>query len=268
MAITELIGVLGCALLLAAMSAAVLGGGNGETTARRSLEDGAQIREIHGAMAIFAAEHEERMPRPGLIDRLPVEVDGVLRDVPGRGESDPAQDTTANLYSTLICMRYITPESVVSPIERNPRVRVCREFDWDAYDPGRDVYWDPAFVADLANESNTSYAHLVTYGDRLERGWRSASGYPHLGDRGPAAGEPDADSFTCGPHGHWAGYIAFADGHVEMLTDVRSKTLVVASADRSRPDNIFAMETGADGGDAVISFTLEVKPGGPVLQND
>ena len=269
MTIAEVLGALICtALLTTTMSVAVMGGGHGQETAARSLKDGDQIRHIHHAMTIFASENEDRLPQPGLIDRLPIEIDGVVRDVPGRGEADPLQNTTASLYSMLVCMNYLAPEILISPIERNPHVQVDGDFDWDQYDPRVDRYWDPDFAADLTDEANTSYAHMVMYGKRLEKKWRAVSGSPHLGNRGPLAGEPDADSFTCGPHGHWAGFIAFADGHVEMLTDMRSKTLTIAGDPEPHPDNIFAMETGPAGDDAVISFTLEVQADGPLLQHD
>jgi hypothetical protein len=254
--------------LIVVAGVAFAGGGHGLRTKERSLRDSTQLRQIHQVLIIFAREMDGRMPRPGLIDRLPTEVDGVPREIPGRGEEDVAQNTTAALYSLLVVQNWITPELPVSPVERNPRVAVCAAFDFDSYNPVEDVYWDPGFRADLAEASHASYAHLPMFGKRMEHQWRDSllASEAVLGNRGPQAGEPDGASYTCGPHGHWAGNIVFNDNHTELLSSMTRDALRLPSGE---PDNLFAMETGPAGGDAVLAFTKSMDPEkGPTLQYD
>jgi len=246
----------------------------GKRTKMRTRKDATQLNQIHKAMVIFAAEMDGTMPRPGLIDRQPTEVNGRKMNVPGRGEEDTTANTTANLYSTLICMNYFTPQLVVSPIERNPKVVEEKNYNYDAYSPIEDQYWDDTFRADLEGESNVSYAHLVLSGERMKAQWRNTmdAQFIVLGNRGPLDGEPNDRSFTSGPHGAWAGNVVFSDNHTELITSFTPESLKPRHADpedaRHTPDNIFAMEKGRDGADCIISFMRAFTDDGPEIQHD
>ena len=244
--------------------------GNGKRTRMRTLKDATQLGQVHKAMVVFAHDNDEAMPRPGLIDRHPTDVGGRKMNVPGRGEEDLAANTTANLYSMLITMRYFTPELVVSPVERNPKVAADKDFNYDAYNPAEDTYWDDAFTANLSDGSNASYAHLVMSGERMHMHWKNTldAQFIVLGNRGPAAGEPDGRSHTCGPHGTWAGNVMFADNHSEFISTFTPASLKPRHGS-TQPDNIFATEAGPGGDDCILSFTRgfddEDKP---LLQHD
>ena len=54
---------------------------------------------------------------------------------------------------------------LVSPVKRNPAVKVIDDYDYDVYDPRNAVYWDPAFAADLTEEGHASFAHLPISGN-------------------------------------------------------------------------------------------------------
>lgn len=237
----------------------------------RSVNDAAQLRSIHQAWIIFAKEFNGQYPRPGLIDRLP---DPVLGEIPGRGPEDVEANTTANLHSALIIQNFYSAELLISPVERNPKVRALRgdEYNYERYDPSLDVYWDSDFKADLMTGSNVSYAHMPICGERAARHWRETTTgrFPLLGNRGPKDGKLDPGSFTCGPHGNWAGNIAFSHDDVSFLTATQPENLTyVADDDVQKPDNLFAMESGVEGADAIIAFTRAMsKEGKPELQFD
>ena len=255
------------AALLALVLAAAPPQDDGPRPHARSVKDGLQLRQIHASLVAFGREYDMGFPRPGLIDRLPTGVGGVVRDIPGRGAEDVTQNTTANLYAALIMQNYCSPALCISTVERNPNVKGCTEYDYARYDPVGDVYWDPAFKADLKVLSHTSYAHLVIHGRRADRQWRvtSETTFPVLCNRGPRDGKVDPDSFTCGPHGHWAGFVVYNDNHVVMESATTPSGLVF---DGKKPDNLFAFDDGIDGGDAILTFTKAMTADGPEVQFD
>ncbi len=131
-----------CAGLLVIVASVVLGqtrpsGGPPAEAHPLSVKDASQLAEIHQAMVIFANEWGGLLPRPGLINRLPVELDGQLRQIPGRGEEDISLNTTANLYSSLIAQNYFAPTLVISPVERSPKRFRGQEFGQVAGSSGR-----------------------------------------------------------------------------------------------------------------------------------
>lgn len=256
-------------LLLTICSVALAGDGHGARTKERSQKDATQLREIHQSLLIFSREFDEIFPRPGLINRLPDPKSG--RDVPGRGPEDITANTTANFYSALIMHNYMGPKLSISPVERNPNVKPDDDYDWERYNPMDDVYWDASFDADLQAEANASYAHLVIFGQRAKEQWCENLN-PHfvmLSNRGPLSGEPDGESYTSGPHGHWAGHVVYNDNHTELIDTFtpRRQQLRVRDGLQTK-DNIFRMEDGPEGGDAILSFTRSINADGPVLQHD
>lgn len=271
----DTLATVGCAGVLVGVACVVLGqtrpsGGLPAGAHPLSVKDASQLAEIHQAMVIFAGEWGGFLPRPGLINRLPVEVGGKPQRIPGRGEEDVTLNTTANLYSSLIAQNYFAPAQVVSPVERSPKVSVCRSYDYDQYDPAEGVYWDPQFKADLRRGSHASYAHLLLFGKRTDAQWRDTMDpkFPVLGNRGPKGGKLDPSSYTCGPHGNWAGNIVYNDNHVEFEVTTTPSGLFFQSGEAKKPDNIFAVDDGPRGRDVVLTFTKKMTVDGPLLQHD
>jgi hypothetical protein len=133
-----------------------------------SLEDAKQQEMIFKGMVTFSRQFNGIFPRPGFINRLAF--NGV--ETPGLGAEDPARNTTANLFSSLIAQNFFAPEILISPVERNPRIEIDSDYDHNAFKPADDVYWDPAFAADLETGSNVSYAHMPLWGKRGRDQWR------------------------------------------------------------------------------------------------
>ena len=184
--------------------------------------------------------------------------------------NDPRDNTTANFFSALIAQQSIPPAQLLSGNERSPYVRPEEDYNYNSYSPGDDTYWDPDFAADLAWESNTSFAHVPLYGNRLRQTWRFTAGSrtPLLGNRGPKDGVANPDSWTYGRNGKWAGQIVFGDGHIEFVETFTVNGIFFESGGQLLPDNFFRMEQGADGLDVILSFTQEMTEDGPVLQFD
>jgi hypothetical protein len=207
-----------------------------------------QLRKIHQSLVTFAnASRSGRFPTPGLIDRLPTNLGGKDVEIPGQGPEDVTQNTTANLYSCMIAQNYFEPGLAVAPRDRNLDIKVDADYDFSKYNPAQDTYWDDAFKADLAEESNASFAHIALHGDPKATQWKSTldSKYAVLGNRVPIHGKLSADSFACQPDGSWSGHVVFNDNHVEHLTV-------------TTPQNVHSD----------LSFTKSMTADGPVLQFD
>ena len=200
---------------------------------QHSMKDSAQLAEIHQSWLSFAGTHKGHYPTPGLVDRLP---DATLGDIDGIGPEDSSLNTTANLYSAMIAQEYFDTDILVSPLERNPVVTEDRDYNYSAYDPSIDVYWDSTFVADLETGSNVSYAHTPWVGDRLVRHWRDTR-LAVLSNRGPADGIASADSYSCRSDGSYFGSQVFADHHFEAHSATRGARIgglpVVFGMDRA-----------------------------------
>jgi hypothetical protein len=269
----DLLALVVCSVLLASLASVVFGQGArddqpgaGLTMHAKTLKDATQLRGIHQSLLVFAHEFQGIMPLPGLIDRQPV--NGV--EEPGRGPEDESQNTTANLHSAMIMQNY-TPELIISPVERNPGVvKVDADYNYEVYNVIQDTYWDSTFKADLAGESNVSYANLVLFGKRKSAEWKASMNakFPVVGNRGPKDGQANPDSFTCGPHGNWAGNLAFNDNHVEFFTATQSPHACKDAQGQDKPDNVFAVDDGMAGADVILSFTKAMTKSGAELQWD
>jgi prepilin-type N-terminal cleavage/methylation domain-containing protein len=195
----------------------------------RSLKDKTQIKQIHTGMLTFAGDNKERLPTPGLIDRLP---DPNIGEVPGSGPQDYVQNTTENMYSAMIAREFFQPDLVIGPTEVNPVVKQYVEYNFDAYDPASDQYWDPDFEADIDGSDegicHTSYAHMGLCGQRRKIFWRSTApgGKVMLGTRGTRdgvySGGEASDEYDRSPviqlHGaekEWVGNLVFGDNRIE-----------------------------------------------------
>lgn len=211
-----------------------------------TLQDAAQILEIHAAFLQFAADGDGTLPTPGLIN--------TQGSKPG-GPQNYSENKTANVYSSMIAQEYITTEVVVGPTEVNPVVQVDKDYDFNAYDPRNDSFWDRTFAAAIwgtppAQEANFSYAHLAVCGKRRDLKWRDtgSASDPILGTRGVkdgvGQGNPEYDlSPTLLLHGDpavWEGNICFSDHHLEFVRTFFPVTAPFAlGADGNQGDNIF-----------------------------
>lgn len=181
---------------------------------------------------------------------------------PGDRTKDASHDTTANVYSLLIAERMVAPEQLISPMDRG-WVMEYQEYDWNGYDPSSGIVWDTGFSADLDDESNVSYAHMVLFGDRATR-WSRAdvdSSFPIFSNRGPEDGEPSEASLACLPDGTWAGHAVFGDGHVAFIGSA-------SGAARSGGDHFFRLDDAKRHADALLGFTASMDARGPTLQWD
>ncbi len=185
-------------------------------------------------------------------------------------EGDVSLNTTANLFSAMVMQQYTIPAQLISGNEYNPDVWQDEDYNYGAYDSYEGVFWDPTFVADLDLESNVSFAHIPLHGRRYNRFWKFTvdSRAPLLGNRGPLDGVDNPSSYTYGRNGQWGGHIVFGDGHVDFFESFFVAGLSYSEDGQTNHDNIFAMETGPDGDDAILSFTKLMDEDGPVLQHD
>ena len=224
----------------------------------RTSTDSTQATQILKAMISMAQEDpQQRLPTPGRINRLANMSTGVAVQMQGMGEEDPAQNTTANLYSACLAKEAFGVESLIGPTEYvgSNVVQMGKAssggagasdpdppYDLNRYNPSADVYWDTRFYCNLNGNvppsgqpavCHSSYAHQPLFGQRKALSWRAVgeSTRPLLGTRGPIhtnlgpeSAVIDADIFDASPtlllHGskkEWAGNMVFGDGHVEFL---------------------------------------------------
>ena len=252
-----------CGILISAMLLPILNSMGGSNRGSKALRDGTQIKQIHEAWIIFARGFDGVFPTPGLINRLPVDVGAGLEEIPGRGDEDISANTTRNLFSLCIMQNYISPEVCIGTTEPSEVVSVCEEFNWDVYDADGDIYWDSSFTADLKTGSNVSYAHMPIFGRSKTTEWRESynAKFPIIGTRDPLGGTKDPNSITYlihGSPGQWRGYIVNNDNHLEIST-----TMFLDGT-----DNVFDYDQAEGGLDAMLTFTKEMTPEGPVIQHD
>lgn len=224
----------------------------------RSLKDKTQIKQIHAGMLVYGNDNNERLPTPGLIDRLPDPFLGDI-DIPGVGPHDYAQNHSAALYSYMISAQYFGSELVIGPTEVNPFVKIYREFNYDAYDPANDQYWDPEFSVDITQDTeqgaNASYFHMALVGERWKNKWKTSSpnatANAMMGTRGTQNGEYDTDNYTFsqtlelhGARNQWVGNIVMSDNHTETIVSFFPALILYNRQDNEAPvkDNIYAAE--------------------------
>lgn len=219
-----------------------------------SFEDQQYLSAIFAGLATDAHFREGRFLNP--------------RDVAeGAGAS---LNTTAAFYSALIAQHSVVPGQLISANEYSPYVWRDEDYDYTSYDPARGSFWDPGFSANLVYDSNVSFAHMPLYGQRLDRQWKfnADSRTVLLGNRGPKDGIDDPASYAYGRSGVWGGQIVFGDGHVEFFSTFTPAGLVILGDGAQQPDNVFNMQEGPEGMDAILAFTQEMTEEGPVLQFD
>ena len=122
-------------------------------------QDAVQQQTIHAAMVRDSNGNPGgRLPTPGLINRLGVTAVGGGQ-TPGEGEEDFAQNKTQNLYSACIARGLFGPQILVGATEVNPVVEAYTSYNYNAYRPDADSYWDPQFQAWIDGVAGTSKSH-------------------------------------------------------------------------------------------------------------
>ncbi|UCD76518.1 MAG: prepilin-type N-terminal cleavage/methylation domain-containing protein [Phycisphaerales bacterium] len=217
----------------------------------RTLKDKAQVKQIHQACLIFAENNRDKLPTPGLIDRL---VDAGGLELPGRGPEDFSANWTAPLYSALIAQEFFAPPLLVGPTDVNPLVKVDDDYNYEAYEPAADSYWDDTFLCDVeSGGSNTSYAHMALCGQRKKLKWKNSqnSGDPMVATRGTRDGAVTGPEYTFSPtlelHGanrEWVGNVCFNDNHAETINNFYPSQTTYEAKNGTSPeiDNIFQAE--------------------------
>ncbi len=235
----------------------------------KTLKDGAQINQIHKAFLIFAQQNNSRLPIPGLINRDLADLDGNgvgETQVPGVGPENYSFNHSAFLYSAMISHEYFNTDILIGPTEENDVVVEFLDYNFEAYNPANDTYWDSDFKMfihippGLGFEANCSYAHMALVGERKVRKWKDsqAAADPALSTRGTASatdtfrgGDMTGDEYTKSPtlllhdtRREWWGNVCFMDNHTETLrTFYPQLTAYEASdGDRDIKDNIFDCE--------------------------
>ncbi|MCZ6836553.1 MAG: prepilin-type N-terminal cleavage/methylation domain-containing protein, partial [Planctomycetota bacterium] len=223
----------------------------------RSLKDKTQIKQIHQAMLVWANDNKERLPTPGLVDRL--EDPYLQQEVPGVGPHDYEQNHSAALYSYMVAAEYFGTSILIGPTEVNPFVREYFNYNFDAYDPSVDQYWDPDFNIDLTQDvtqgANTSYMHMALVGKRWSNKWRTTTAESFesvmIGTRGTENGEFDTDNYKFsqtlelhGPRNQWVGNIVLTDNSTSSLVSFFPQLVVYSPTDQGDPtkDNIYVAE--------------------------
>ena len=216
-------------------------------------QDAAQQRMIHAALVRDSnGNRGGQLLTPGLVNRLAT--GGV--QVPGEGEQDYAQNRTQNLYSAGIARGLFRPQDLIGPTEVNPVVTVYAAYNYNAYRPEVDSYWDSGFSARInvtGGICNTSYAHLLMCGLRKEVYWRGTADAtrPLISTRGCKNGVNTGDEYTRSPtlrlHGpadSWEGNVCFGDNHVELVATFRPDAVTYACGTYNgggiTTDNLFA----------------------------
>jgi hypothetical protein len=211
-----------------------------------SLKDKTQITQIHKAMLSFANENEDLLPTPGLIQ--------MRRNDSGVLVHDDTLNHSAPLYSYLIGANLVKPELLVSPdcIDETDAVWVKSHYDYAAYNPAANQFWDPTFTMRIDNSkvgANCSYAHMALCGDRRLNKWTNNrdAATPIISTRGTKGGATSGADFDRSPtlklhlpRNQWVGHICFSDNHSETLD--RFYPPLVHFAGPSEGDNIFAAE--------------------------
>ena len=230
----------------------------------RTLKDSTQVNQIHKSFLTFASTDKGRLPTPGRINRL-ADPDLQNQQVPNQGPEDETKNNTRNLFSALIAAEFFNTDIVIGPTEVNPVVKEMTDYNFDAFNPGGDTYWDTNFLMDIdaeTGEANASYGHLAIFGTRKSSKWKdsNSSADPILATRAPGdmatgttvvqANSPNyKQSQTLELHGNsktWDGNVCFNDNHTELLESFYpAQTSFEFGSNPLAKDNIFVAEFGS-----------------------
>ena len=239
----------------------------------KTVKDSNQIKQIHTAMVGKANETKGgRLPIPGLINRRAYG----NQQIPGEGEEDVVKNRTPCLYSACVAQNLFNTDILIGPTEVNQAVRVYASYNYNAYNPAQDTYWDgdvgnggtiPAVItqglraniaalpgsAAPADECHVSYSHLLLVGLRKTQYWRNNldSGRPHMSTRGCRNGVVTGDEYNFSPtlrlHASpksWEGNVCFGDTHMEFSETFRPDGVMYECGNFNNgnltKDNLFA----------------------------
>lgn len=256
------------AISMTALNKAVTGGGSPKEGTVRSTKDLLNLQAIHLALSVEAGDYNGTFITPSVI--VASQGGGESRRLRPSDILDHHHlDTSANMWSALVMTNSAQPKQLISANEYSGYVDEYYSYNYDAYDPIAGVYWDPQFVADLHQLSYVSFAHVPLHGKRYESNWNTAGSatFPIFGNRGPENGIDNPKSRTYGRDGAWGGHLVFPDGHIDFVTSFTPSNVHSPGA-AAGTDNIFAVQNGPAGDDAILSFTKEMTESGPVLQFD
>jgi prepilin-type N-terminal cleavage/methylation domain-containing protein len=219
----------------------------------KTVKDSTQVSQIHKSFLIYANDHGGRLPTPGLINRGPSPFHG-NQQVPGQGPESYNLNTSRALYSSMVAQEFFNTDIVIGPTEVNPTVQEFRNYNFDAYAPSDDKYWDTNFNAHIQNgPCNTSYAHMAMVGERKKTKWRNTQSAidPIISTRGTRNGEFSASSNEYrlsptlqlhGPNKEWYGNVCFSDNHVEYINHFFPGGYEPLNGTEPEKDNMFKAE--------------------------
>ncbi|MFW5652516.1 MAG: type II secretion system protein [Planctomycetota bacterium] len=249
----------------------------------RTMQCGTQLRSIHQSMNFWAEANRERYPLPTDVDNAQDNYPTATY----AGESYHLYNSSAHIISILIHNEYFDPEIAFDPGEVNPNIVIDTDYGKPGDSDWRDEWkWDPRFEGNFDEDAsrgnpiaNNSYATMRLQGVRQGKEWRSSShnsNYVVLSDRGPedgravTRGQPFSQSnLLHGDSGRWVGNLMMNDNSVQRFQQRADLPegldgqeymefapegiyyLAEASSDDGgmRPDNIFALDEGSDGGE-------------------
>lgn len=214
MIVVAIIGLL-MALLLPALSSALRNS--------HAAHDKVVIKGVGMATTNSSEDYKGSYLRPSLLARAPYRFRGKNYGyVSGKGTEGKGWDSSESLFSTLIMQRYLSPETVFSPVDGNPMGGAkgdveelaaggIDQYDYSLHnpgDPGNDVFaspegfWDTSFYCQLDDDEadHASYAHQTLAGRRYNK-WRSGSRVvvPLYSTRGVTSNEDiDPETMTDG----------------------------------------------------------------------
>ena len=241
-------------ILMQSMNKAVTGQGSQKDMTVRSFQDKLYLDSLFKSMYTAAGDNKGTFLTPGNIG----------------GVNDPSLNTTANLFSAMVMENYSPCNQLISGNEYSGYVEAKTDYDFTAHNPAKRIFWDSNFKADLKRLSNVSFGHMPLSGDRFQKRWRNTleSSFPLFGNRGPKDGDCTKSEYACGRDQVWRGHMVFGDGHIEFIETATPGGVFIEDKGVRTPDNLFIMETGGAGSDAVVSFTKTMDNSGPELQFD
>ncbi|MFO0830985.1 MAG: hypothetical protein U0637_03970 [Phycisphaerales bacterium] len=212
---------------------------------RHRLRDSFQVRSIHQGLILGAQSGRDSFITPSWYDKANTTINA----------EPSSKNTTANILSIHIYNGYFIPDMLISPAEKNPRIRACTNYSQSAPPTAatpNQALWDPAFSADFIHGiGNTSYAHEIPAGRSggLSPRWCNdfQASEAVIANRGPLVASTDRNdhrlshaAFNTGSntlrfYGRspaWQGNVAYNDNHA-----VFEKTFMPLTLDKNgRPD--------------------------------
>jgi prepilin-type N-terminal cleavage/methylation domain-containing protein len=238
----------------------------------RQVKCSTQLQQIHKSLLVQAVENSSgRFVLPGEINRRAI--NGV--QIKGRGAEDEAKNSHANLWAACLALNMFTPKVLISPSEVSGNVAEASNYNFNAYRPEQDQYWDGdtaqgvgtiaptrSVQANLQGKCSTSYAcmPLLLGSERRLKEWRNSSNsrFAVLGNRcGEIIGDGTSGAQYVNPnsktleiHGAaktWEGNICYNDNHVKFentFVPEGTDNVSVAGSTAPRLDVLFLNQTG------------------------